>query len=405
MEIAEIKSRLSLSEVLRHYNLRPDRNKMLSCPFHEDKKPSMQVYEKTGTVYCFSGNCKTHGKSLDVIDFILHKENCSKHEAILKAKEMVGGEVSVKLSRSEVLAKMFSYFCKGLQASKVGKEYLAKRGLDYRKTLVGYNSGQFHHGKRKDEGLIKDCLMAGLLSGNSSGAYRIFGKWCICFSLKNGQGQIVGMYFRSTLDGKKQRHFYLKDRQGLYPNYPNKDTKKLILTESIIDAATLLERSEIKSGYEVLALYGTNGLTEEHRKAIKNLSELEEIIFFLNGDEAGRKAVEKYAPMLKSEYPSLKISNVETPDNEDVNSLLQGHSPEILNHLIESRKEYNYVPNDKPILFSNEIKKEKKEAEGGLDSKNPYNLKYEGNEASYAIKGFKVKQMDSLKITLQIMLQ
>ena len=121
---------------------------------------------------------------------------------------------------------------------------------------------------------------------------------------------------------------------------------RLLLTESIIDAATLLEQEKIKDNYEVLALFGTNGLTQEHQQAIKGLPALEEIIFFLNGDQAGIKAVEKYAPMFKGEYPKVKITNVQVPENEDVNSLLQGHSADILAHLIETRKEYSF-------LFSN----------------------------------------------------
>ena len=89
MEIQEIKNGLTLSQVLKYYNLKPDKHNRICCPFHEDKTPSMQVYYKTQTAYCFSSNCKTHGKSLDVIDFIMHKENITKHEAILKAKEML----------------------------------------------------------------------------------------------------------------------------------------------------------------------------------------------------------------------------------------------------------------------------------------------------------------------------
>ena len=58
------------------------------------------------------------------------------------------------------------------------------------------------------------------------------------------------------------RHFFLRDRQGLYPGYPNKSSRKLIITESVIDAATLLEQDEIKSKFSVLALYGTNGWTK-----------------------------------------------------------------------------------------------------------------------------------------------
>jgi hypothetical protein len=33
--------------------------------------------------------------------------------------------------------------------------------------------------------------------------------------------------------------------------------------------------------------------------------------------------------------PTVKVSNVNTPENEDVNSLAQGHELEILTHLIE----------------------------------------------------------------------
>ena len=446
MEITEIKQQLTLAQVLHYYHLKPNKQLQLNCPFHNDKTPSMQVYYKTHTAYCFSSNCKTHGKSLDVIDFILHKESCTKREAILKAVELIGGMTTAintkstsqipmdELTRVAVITKMFIYFKNAIHNSKPAKEYLQSRCLDFTKTEVGYNSGQFHHGTRKDEALINSCIKYGLLldlgtkarTGNP--AYKPFGKWGIVFPLKNKENQIVSLYFRSTLSEKKQRHFYLRERQGLYPNYPKPSTRRLILTESIIDAATLLEQEKIKNNYEILSLFGTNGLTEEHTKAIKDLTELEEIIFFLNGDQAGIKAVEKYAPMLKGEYPNVTISNVAVPENEDVNSLLQGHSGEILHHLVNTRKEYSFLlSNEKPVekekqqnyptpkLFtptqeeqSQAVKRLVQESQGGqpqqtgLDTNNPYNLKYQGNEANYQIKGFKVNQLDSLKITLQI---
>ncbi len=85
MEIEEIKERLTIGRVLAHYGLEV-KNKHIHCPFHEDKTPSMRVYEETNTVYCFSGNCSTHGHSLDVIEFVQRKEQCSKREAILFCK-------------------------------------------------------------------------------------------------------------------------------------------------------------------------------------------------------------------------------------------------------------------------------------------------------------------------------
>jgi DNA primase len=46
MEIQEIKSKLPIQKVLTHYNLKPDRNNLLSCPFHEDKTPSYRFTPK-----------------------------------------------------------------------------------------------------------------------------------------------------------------------------------------------------------------------------------------------------------------------------------------------------------------------------------------------------------------------
>lgn len=436
MEIQEIKQRLTLSEVIKHYGLKADKQNRVLCPFHNDTNPSLQLYYKTHTAFCFSSNCKTHGKAIDVIDFVMYYENCNKHEALQKCVEILGGSVQVKQTPNTVnptqhttqnsqlrtqnfLQNMFTYFKNAVHNSKPAQEYIQSRFLDFKKTEVGYNAGQFHHGTRKDETLIQTCIEYGLLldlglkARTGDTAYKPFGKWCIVFPLKNAQNQIVSLYFRSTLANKDQRHFYLKNRKGLYPNYPSAETKKLILTESIIDAATLLEQKNIQENYSILALFGTNGLTEEHQAAIKQLHKLEEIIFFLNGDEPGEKAVEKYAPMLKAEYPNVQITSVAVPQNEDVNSLLQGHSPEILTHLIETRKEYNFI-------FSSEKSIETKKAEevqepeqqkinvssdppqNGLDTNNPYNLKYTGSEAHYSIKGFNIQQLDSLKITLQI---
>src|SRR3972149_2349166 len=84
MEINEIKSRLSIQTVLKHYGLQPDRNGMLKCPFHADGTASMKVYPQTNTFNCFG--C---GKNGDQIEICVLKEG-SKHKGILKAAELAG---------------------------------------------------------------------------------------------------------------------------------------------------------------------------------------------------------------------------------------------------------------------------------------------------------------------------
>lgn len=359
MEIQEIKEQLPLSQVLDHYGLKADKHGKLNCPFHEDKTPSFQVYYKTHTCYCFSSNCPTNGKSLDVIDFIMHKEKTDKHNAILKAQSLITNPDSqATLSREVFLTKMFTYFKNAVYNAKTAQGYITGRSLDFNTIEIGYNAAQFHHGNRKDETLLKNCVQYGLLKPTNrmnardkeTNVYNVFGKYCIVFALKNKENQVSGLYFRSTINDTDQKHYYLKDRQGLYPQYPSAETKKLILTEAIIDAATLLQVDAITANYSILSCYGTNGLTEEHEQAVKELQQLDEVIFFFDGDEAGRKAVEKYSELIKQLRPTVKISNINTPENEDVNSLAQGHELEILTHLVEKR-------DDPRFIFSFEKKK------------------------------------------------
>lgn len=423
MEITEIKTRLSIAQVLEHYNLQADKNARLCCPFHDDKTPSMQVYEKTNTVYCFSANCRTHGHSLDVIDFIMHQENVTKHEALKKATQMVNP--SGEMTKTVLLTKLFNYFKNGLKSSPQARAYCQSRGLDYEVIEIGFNGGQYHHGSRKDETLIKACLQHGLLSEHKNPSrtgeiqYNVFGKNGIVFALRNTQNQIVSLYFRSILPSKKEeqgKHFYTRDRSGLYPCYPPHYAEKLILTESIIDAGSLLQNPQIAQNYSVLALYGTNGLTDEHQKAIKGIKNLGEIILFFDGDNAGREAVKKYAPMLKEMVQQIKITVAECPESEDINSLLISHEPTVLEHLLETRT---------PFLFSNEKEKVQEiRAEivvpkvetahrpnnldrVALDTSNPFNLIYRTEAITYCIKGGikgngSATRLDSLKISVQI---
>ena len=422
MEISDIKNRLTLAQVLKYYNLKPDKNLRLNCPFHEDKTPSFQVYYKTHTGYCFSSNCRTHGKSLDVIDFIMYKEGWDtlraegKHKAIEKAKEIAGitepntTTNNNSFNRTGFLTNLFTYFKNAVHNSKPAQEYIKQRGLDYEKLEIGYNSGQFHHGARKDEILIQNCLKVGLLSDHDrlsrtgEKAYQPFGKYCIVFALRNRANQVTGLYFRSTVNEDQAKHYYLKDRSGLYPHYPKAETGKLILTEAIIDTASLLQIPEISNNYELLSCYGTNGLTKEHITAIKELKNLKEIIFAFDNDQAGNKATEKYSKELKEHLPQVLISKLELPENEDINSVYLAHQSEIFTHLLENRI---FLSVEKSIEKKNSNDTEprqepKPKPQNQLDTKNPYKLRYTTDTANYYIQGGISKILDSMKVTLVI---
>lgn len=419
MEIADIKQQLTLSGLLQHYGLKPDKHMRLHCPFHKDRTPSLQVYYKTHTCYCFSSNCKTHGKALDVIDFVMHKEGCSKHEAILKCKQLLGGAPAGSgYSRTVLLGNMFTYFKNAVHNSRPAQAYIQSRGLDHHKIEIGYNTGQFHHGERRDEQLIKSCVGLGLLSEHDRKsktgevAYRAFAKYSIVFALRNSSGQVSGLYFRSTVNNQDQKHFYLKGRQGLYPGYPSATTQRLLLTEAIIDAATLLQQPAITRDYSVLACYGTNGLTQEHQAAIQALPQLQEIIFAFDGDEAGSKAAAKYVAMLQELLPHIRLSTLQLPASEDINSLGVSHEAGIFEHLLSERTGiFSSSEKESPagsLASAPELPAPpasvvvRPPSGGALDSSHPYKLRYSTDQVHYYVQGGVSKLLDSMKVTLVV---
>src|SRR5690606_37090358 len=137
MEIQEIKTRLTLAMLLQHYGLKADKQARIKCPFHNDRTPSLQLYYKTQTAFCFSTNCQTHGKAIDVIDFILYSEKCSKHEAIKKAESIINpGAATTQTTtpkqtneRAMFLERMFTYFKNAVHNSKPAQEYIQHRNL------------------------------------------------------------------------------------------------------------------------------------------------------------------------------------------------------------------------------------------------------------------------------------
>lgn len=455
MQIPQIKTLLRIQTVLQHYGHKPDRNHMLRCPFHEDDKPSMKIYPQTDSFHCFG--C---GKSGDVIEFCSLKEG-SKHKGLLKATALTGEsnpEPEHKKPKTqknqpkqnpipseehtEILTKIFSYFQNGLNSgvARKPKEYLQSRNLNHELLELGYNSGQFHHRGKLEEKEQQACINAGLLipyNGsvpNANGTtYTAFAKDCVMFPLKDRQNQIVSLYGRSITDNKNAKHYYTANRTGLYPGHPNPNTEKLILTEAIIDAATLLQIPEIIAEYSVLACYGTNGLTEEHQQAIKELHRLQEIIFFFDGDKAGNEAVEKYHKELSQLLPTqtIKLTKVETPEGQDVNSLAQGHEIEIFTHLLNNRKPLEPISKDNFFLLTeNHLKpheatplpEENQQqpvqtqciasppqppavSEAELNTQNPDFITYHTPELSITILGgINLQQLDRLRLTLKISL-
>ncbi len=382
MSIQEIKSSLPIQRVLDEYGLKPNRNDMLHCPFHDDRSASMKIYHVTNTAYCFAGGCEV--ESVDVIDFIMKKEKCGKHEAIQKAKSLCGHQMSSPkpsthqnkcIMSKDKLVETFRRYHKSLHGHRPAQEYCEERRLDWEQLEIGYKS-------RYTKGS--------------------WGKDCLIFPLVDEEGNINGLYGRSinkNLSTLQGRHYYQSDRSGLYPGYPLKNVKVLLLTESVIDAATLLPLNVGLEDYAVLSLYGTNGLTNEHLKAIKRLAELEEVVFCFDGDEAGRKAMGAHAMTLGRLKGNIRMSYLKILEGEDVNSLAVGHE-EYKDLFVKLVRERIKLGGD-----WSKAEEPKQEVYNKLDTSDPGNLVYLTSIARYYIKGgvrTSAKDLQHLKITLVV---
>ena len=435
MEIQQIKQQLEIIQVATSLGIQVGKGDKAICPFHNDKSPSLQFSKEKQIATCFSSNCNLG--TVDVIGLTEKKLQKTTHETLKylsvlaeeQPTETIQTKVSHQENHSEIRSQIFNYFRNGFMMRKdnKGKAYLQSRNLNVAKLenlgiVFGYNSAQFHHRGRITNEEMQACEQAGLLikSNSPSKTATSYSPWashCVIFPLTDEQGNITGLYGRSVNTNPKQKtakHFYLRNSKGLFYK-PKQDAKKLIITESIIDFLTLYQIDEIRNNYDFLPIYGTNRLTEEHNETLNQLKNVEEIVFFFDGDKAGREANKKYAKQFKAKYPALKISSVATPENEDINSLLDGHTSEIFTQLLNERvefflsieKEKATAEKPKQIDLEEMIKEveseSKKPAEAlRLNTSNPNKIIYSSKTAAYYIKGGIRKDLDSLKVSLVI---
>ena len=71
MEIQELKRHLDILEVAEGLGIKADKHHKALCPFHDDKKPSLQLSQEKQIATCFSSNCDAG--TMDVVDLVKRK--------------------------------------------------------------------------------------------------------------------------------------------------------------------------------------------------------------------------------------------------------------------------------------------------------------------------------------------
>lgn len=351
--IEQIKRDVSLLRLVESQGHKPKahgKDKVIPCPFHQDKTASC-VISPNNLFNCFgcgaSGSVidwtmKTQGISFRfacellqkdialITDRGTHSDSPVKPITKQNTTTKLASPLAANSSNQTALKQVIDYYHETLKQCPEVHEYLASRGLDcpklierfklgYANRTLGYRlpeknrkAGAELRGQLQDIGILR-----------TSGHEHFNGSLVV--PVINEQGDILEVYGRKILGEKLRKgtaqHLYLPgshqgvfNAQGLVEHSqlcePN---KVVILCEALIDAMTFW-----RHGFtNVTASYGTQGFTNEHLSLFKRLN-INTILIAYDNDKAGNTAANKLSEQLSLE--GFELFRVEVPKNMDINS-------------------------------------------------------------------------------------
>ena len=295
-----------------------------TCPFHDDKTPSLVVSPATNLWHCL-GACNVGGST---IDWVMRTRGISFRYAVelLRADHgslaagsgrVVRKDTTTKLSApvkveaddQEALRQVVDYYHETLKESPEALAYLESRGLTNPEMLDTFKLGfsnrtlgyRLPDKNRKAGAEIRGRLQRlGVI--RESGHEHFNGSLVI--PILDLEGNVEGMYGRKITPNLREGtplHLYLPGpHRGVWNEVALVASKEIILCESLIDALTFW-----CAGFRnVTAAYGVGGFTDDHKAAFAKHG-TKQVWIAYDRDEAGDAAAER----LKEELAAMSIGS------------------------------------------------------------------------------------------------
>lgn len=277
--------------------------KKCSCPFHSEKTPSMMIFEDSQTYYCFG--C---GESGDVITFYMKTNLLPFKEAVIDlAKELhieiddldmcAIKEQQRKMQILEVTDKFFKSQYEKLSNNSDAKQNIVSRGLDPNKDWYGYAPSNI---KNKliipliEKGFTQDELKdVGLL--NDKGNCYFYNR--LMFTINNYMGKPIAFSGRILTDDEPKyvnspnSEYFDKSKNMFNIDRAKKSIKEkneVYIVEGQFDVISMVD-----NGYENTVASSGTSFTQQQLKEILMMLDDGKIIFLLDGDKAGVKALQR----------------------------------------------------------------------------------------------------------------
>lgn len=330
-----IRSKLSLVELVRQrVPLKRQGNSWKGlCPFHEDRNPSFQVSDQTGTYRCWS--CGAKG---DIFTWVMETQKVEFLDALKQLAELAGvelkrgvpGERSKTADWRAAMAEAQKFFREQFASSALASDYCAGRGLSteiVEKWGIGFapDGGEALTVHLKKAGFsLAECADLFLVQGDDRNGYSDRFRGRLMFPIRDERGQLIA--FGGRVLGESSMAKYINSSDT--PLYSKR--RVLYAMDLARDAISAKDRAVLVEGYmdviachragltETVASLGT-AMSEEQAKLLSRWCKSAVVMY--DADEAGQKAADRAAQMLDAEGMRVRIAPV--PPGEDPDTLLR----------------------------------------------------------------------------------
>jgi len=349
-KIDEVLERIDLVALVgRHVELKKSgRSFKGRCPFHQEKTASFYVTPELRRFKCFG--CQAGG---DAIAFLQRSQGKSFVEAVRE----LAGEVGVDLATAEdpaaqerqtlreVTALAQAFYQRQLwepAEGRAAREALAARGVSEetaRAFGLGWASADWT--RLSDEllrrGMLEFGLQAGLVQrrARAEGTYDTF-RSRLMIPIRAPDGRTLA--FGGRLLGSDQAPKYLNSRESRLYNksellyaldVAQQEIRRqhcAVLVEGYFDAIALHQ-----AGVKTAVALCSTSLTPGHLEALRR-AEARELLLLLDGDEAGRGAVERLAGPLLAAGTSTRVALL--PEGEDPDTFARSQGADAVRALL-----------------------------------------------------------------------
>lgn len=329
----EILNSSNIQSILEYYGIQVHKNKC-TCPFHNDKNPSMSIHQNKGIAKCFA--CGAGGNAISFIqkyESEINHNQISIKQAMQKAIDIQGLNIIIPNTKdttlteeqkktqrlTNILKDAISLSENNLKINNVDSvkslEYLKSRNLSME--IINYFHIGFNpsHNTLANELLkkysLEDLKEVGIIKDYNNNYIDVFANR-ITVPIFDQNGNPVGFGGRTISDNIKPKYLNtsatpLFNKSNILFNFHRAKfyarNDEIIVVEGYMDA---ISAKEMKMD-NVVASMGT-ALTKEHIDMFKKLKC--EVTLALDNDEAGKNAMIRIIPELLKENIQVNVLDI-----------------------------------------------------------------------------------------------